>query len=141
MYPSSGQAGLRSLVFLAFTLALGILLLILACALDQNWWPMFLLFPYLLAPLPKVIGRVVEERTGGGFGGGSWDMGTGPSGMDWAYFFTSAFVVSGLGLISVLGHAEVVSTQATVLGVFSSICVFGSIFAYTHFFAAESDGF
>jgi hypothetical protein len=38
-----------------FNQATGLLLVILACALDKNWLPLVALSAYLLAPLPNLI--------------------------------------------------------------------------------------
>lgn len=61
--------------------------------------------------------------------------------MDFAYFLTSCFVVSGIALIAVLGHAMVISGQAVGLAVAGGIAVYAAIGTYIHVFGESSDGF
>jgi hypothetical protein len=43
------------ILILAFFLALGILAVILSCALFGNWLPLLVVLTYLIAPAPNVI--------------------------------------------------------------------------------------
>jgi hypothetical protein len=106
---------LKSIVLLAFGFALGILLLILSCALYQNWYPMLTLIPFFLSTLPSL------------------------SKEDIGYFFTSVFVVSGFGLVLVLNHALVISSSA--LGLALGACVFFnlSILGFMYTFNKDDD--
>ncbi|CAB4043140.1 leptin receptor gene-related -like, partial [Paramuricea clavata] len=54
------------IILLSFTGAIGILLVVLGCALPQYgiWWPFFVLMFYLLAPLPTIIANRLSESYG-----------------------------------------------------------------------------
>nr|ACO14858.1 Leptin receptor overlapping transcript-like 1 [Caligus clemensi] len=54
------MAGIKSLIALAFAGSMGFLFLLLSCALPQfqnNWTPMFVIFFYVLFPIPLLIAR------------------------------------------------------------------------------------
>ena len=87
----------KALILLAFAGSLGLMFLLLACALPQydNWWPLFVIVFYILAPLPYTIARRQREDLGGGSS----------SVMELAVFFTAGIVISSFGLPIVLAHA------------------------------------
>merc|ERR1712146_789021 len=87
----------------------GILMLVLACALPDydNYYPMFVLFTYVLVPIPTLLAK----RASGGYslsGGSEWHT-------DVARFFTAAFVVSGFGIPLVLFHHGTIALGAACL--------------------------
>jgi len=90
------MAGMKALVSLALAGSIGMTLIILACALPQyqKWWPFLVVILYLLAPIPTLIARRYTVRTG-----------SSNSSMDFAIFFTMAFVVSSFALPIVLARA------------------------------------
>ena len=53
------MAGIKTLVGLAFAAATGLMFLFLGCALPgyEKWWPLFILFFYVLSPVPYVMSR------------------------------------------------------------------------------------
>merc|ERR1711915_150607 len=76
--------------------------LVLACALyDNNWWPLFVLMFYFLAPVPLVCSRRVGDS--GGMGGSSNGC------LDFARFITVCIVVSAYALPIVLAKAPALS--------------------------------
>ena len=48
-------AGMKTILFLSFLLASGIICVILSCALFGNWLPLLVVLTYLVAPLPNAI--------------------------------------------------------------------------------------
>ncbi|XP_042233631.1 leptin receptor gene-related protein-like isoform X2 [Homarus americanus] len=89
---------MKALVTLAFSASIGLMFLILACALPEfnNWWPFFVLMFYVLAPVPIIIARRLSEDTGG----------SNPC-REMAYFVTAVLVVSAFGLPIVLARSPV----------------------------------
>jgi hypothetical protein len=49
------MAGMKTIIALAFLLALGILSVILSCALFGNWLPLIVVVTYLIAPIPNSV--------------------------------------------------------------------------------------
>ncbi|KAI9598433.1 vacuolar protein sorting 55 [Syncephalis fuscata] len=115
-----------------FCLACGLLLIILSCALYQNWWPVLVAVTYCLAPLPNMLctrygySDDIFVDTQMGFA-------------DAGYFLTSALVVSGLAMPMVLAHAGVIHTAAMIQSVVGGLLVYGTIVAYNHFFGQDDE--
>ncbi|KAI7888688.1 vacuolar protein sorting 55 [Mucor mucedo] len=115
------MAGLRTIIALAFVLAIGFLLVILSCALYYNWWPLLVVATYILAPLPNALcGRCAgEDDLMSDYNGGALDAG---------HFITGMFIVTGF-------------FPAMIMSISGGILVYGTIIAYTHFFAHQGDDF
>lgn len=73
-----------------------LMLLSLCCS---NWWPMFVLFFYVLSPIPTIIAKRLAD---------SYDS---PSSacVELCVFVTTGIVISSIGLPIVLAHTEIVS--------------------------------
>ncbi|KAI3661640.1 hypothetical protein MP638_002892 [Amoeboaphelidium occidentale] len=102
-------AELKYIIGLAFAMSLGILLLILSCALYNNWNPMFALIPFLLSPLPSYLftGQCCQSDD-------VFSMDDSSAGKDWGYFVTSVFVVSGFGVILVMAHVDIIGNISLI---------------------------
>ncbi|KAJ3383651.1 Vacuolar protein sorting-associated protein 55, partial [Lobulomyces angularis] len=61
------MAGFKTIISLSLILSIGILMSILSCALYNNWFPLFTIVAYLLAPFPNLICKRIAEH-GGDFG-------------------------------------------------------------------------
>ncbi|XP_035526370.1 leptin receptor gene-related protein-like [Morone saxatilis] len=59
------MAGIKALVGLSFSGAIGLTFLLLGCALEQygKYWPLFVLIFYILSPIPTFISRRVSDDT------------------------------------------------------------------------------
>jgi len=123
---------LAALVALAFSASLGLMFLILACALPQynNWWPFFVIMFYMLAPIPSLIARRASDSTGG----------SNPV-KEVAYFITAVIVVSAFGLPIVLARAPaampVISWGACGLVLAGNVVTFLTILGF--FIMADTD--
>jgi len=125
------MAGLKTIIGLAFELAVGFLLVILSGALYGNWWPLAVLLTWVLAPFPNPM-----------FSRGSSSYDYEPNGFkDFGQFLTAIFLVTGFALPLVLAHAEVITIPATIMSTMGSFLVYATIIAYLHFFANEGDEF
>ncbi|KAI8992134.1 vacuolar protein sorting 55 [Mycotypha africana] len=128
------MAGLRRIIALSFVLAIGFLLVILSCALYENWWPLFVVATYILAPLPNAICSRFDH---------TYDvlsMGNDNQGIvDAGQFITGIFIVTGFCLPSVLAHNEIITYPAMGMSIAGGLLVYGTIIAYTHFFSQQSE--
>ena len=120
------MAGIRALIGLAF---LGITFLVLGCALPQynNWWPMFVLFFYILSPVPSIISRRLAN---------SLDSASSAC-AELCIFLTTGIVISSLGLPLVLAHTSVIQWGACALVLCGNIVVFLTILGYFHVFGSD----
>jgi hypothetical protein len=149
-----------AIIALAFGLATGmlmgafyappimfLLLVILACALENNWYPLLAgAYRRSLCVLTKsaVLCACTDPQLANDamLRGGRYNVdGAQVSFIDFLHadilslssakdvgnFITSCFVVSGFGLILVLAHASVISVKAMALGLVGGIFVYGTI--------------
>jgi len=124
------MAGIKGLVTLAFLASLGVMFLILACALPRynNWWPLFVLFFYVAAPIPNMCGRRV--------GGGGALGGRASSCRDLGWFLTAVIVVSAFALPIVLCKSPadnpVIQPGACGLVLAGNVVTFATIFGFVY---------
>jgi len=92
------MAGVKALILLALSASIGLLFLVLGCALPSynNWWPLFVIIFYVLSPIPTVIARRFQAD----------DMASSSALTELAYFLTTGIVISAFGLPIVLAHAN-----------------------------------
>ena len=92
------MAGVKALITLALTASIGLLFLILACALPQfnNWAPFWVIVFYILLPIPSLLARRNKHES---------------SAEDLADFFTAGIVVCAFALPIVMSRAPVTVTQ------------------------------
>ncbi|GAA5853457.1 hypothetical protein JCM8547_002464 [Rhodosporidiobolus lusitaniae] len=128
------QAGLKTVVFLSFVLAISFLLVILSCALWSNWLPLLTAVIFAFAPLPNFLCARCS-----GADDFSADYSSGP--LDFGHFLTSCFLVSGVALPYVLAHAGVIATTAAWMSALGGAVGYGTIITYGHFFRIEVSEF
>lgn len=119
------------LIVLSFLLAGGFLLSILSCALYNSWWPLFVIFTYIFAPLPNMIcSRFQSDEI----------IGDEPSIMtDVGNFLTSIFIISGFGFSVVFFHAEMITQAAMIMSIIGGLMVYGTILAYSYLFSQSDE--
>ncbi|GAA5890926.1 hypothetical protein JCM6882_008858 [Rhodosporidiobolus microsporus] len=128
------QAGLKTIIFLSFVLAVSFLLVILSCALWSNWLPLLTAVIFALAPLPNFL----SSRCSGA-DDFSADYTSAP--LDLGHFLTSCFLVSGVALPFVLAHAGVIAPTAGWMSAAGGAVGYATIILYSHFFRLEINEF
>ncbi|TPX65489.1 hypothetical protein SpCBS45565_g05137 [Spizellomyces sp. 'palustris'] len=130
------MAGMKTIIGLAFLLATGILLVILSCALYENWLPLLVVLTYVLAPIPNMMCQRIAQ----GGGRDIWADSSDHRGiLEAGYFITAFFVVSGFGLPVVLAHANKIAFEAMILSFTGGLLVYGTILGYVHFFVTVEE--
>jgi len=127
-------AGLRTVIFLSFVLAVGFLLIILSCALWQNWLPLLVALTFVLAPLPNTLfghcrgddSFAAEESSGA---------------VDLGRFITAVIVITGFAFPLVLAHSDVIKMQACIMSIVGGGLVYGTILAYSQVFKEDNSEF
>ncbi|CAO3572064.1 unnamed protein product [Mortierella alpina] len=104
----------------------------MSCALYGNWWPLFVVATYVLAPLPNAIfGRCAgRDDPMSDYQGGFADAG---------YFLTGLMIITGFCLPVVLAHAQVITVPAMVMSISGGLLIYGTIISYSRFFAEEDE--
>ncbi|KIY72191.1 vacuolar protein sorting 55 [Cylindrobasidium torrendii FP15055 ss-10] len=126
-------AGLKTVILLSFVLAVGFLLIILSCALWQNWLPLLVALTFVLAPLPNAIFSHC------GHDDFSEYEHSGP--IDLGRFITSVVVITGFAFPIVLAHAAVITGGACVMSIVGGGLVYGTIVAYSAAFTQDESEF
>jgi len=126
------MGSVKALVILAFAGSIGLLFLVLGCALPQfnNWWPLFVIIFYILAPLPLVIAKRFQD-----------EMASSSAATELAMFLTTGIVISAFALPLILAHSgpPVIQWGAASLTMIGNIVCFLTILAY--FYAFRDDDF
>uniref|UniRef100_A0A8C2R2D9 Leptin receptor overlapping transcript-like 1 n=1 Tax=Capra hircus TaxID=9925 RepID=A0A8C2R2D9_CAPHI len=92
------MAGIKALISLSFGGAIGLMFLMLGCALPiyNQYWPLFVLFFYILSPIPYCIARRLVDDTDA----------MSNACKELAIFLTTGIVVSAFGLPIVFARAN-----------------------------------
>ncbi|KFD51023.1 hypothetical protein M514_08064 [Trichuris suis] len=91
------MATVKALIGLAFAGCVGLLFLVLGCALPMyNWYPLFVIIFYVLAPVPLTLAGRYQERA---------STGSAASCQDFALFLTAGIIVSAFSLPVVLARS------------------------------------
>ncbi|KAL7641333.1 UNVERIFIED_CONTAM: hypothetical protein RMT77_008472 [Armadillidium vulgare] len=117
------MANLKPIVCLSFMISVGLMFLILACALPQynNWWPFFVIVFYILSPVPTFISRRLDTE---------------PSSMgrSLAHFLTTGIVISSFALPIILArspyHNPVIDWGACFLALTGNVFIFVTILGF-----------
>mmetsp|Transcript_15838 Transcript_15838/g.40929 ORF Transcript_15838/g.40929 Transcript_15838/m.40929 type:complete len:130 (+) Transcript_15838:68-457(+) len=115
------SASTTGICCMAFFFTMGILMVVLGCALPEydNWYPLFVLITYILTPIPACA----ITRGDGGYGDG-----TGKE--DAMIFMTAALTVSGYGIPFVLYNNAVIAAGAAWLTIAGNTVIFSTTLAY-----------
>ncbi|KAI9346927.1 vacuolar protein sorting 55 superfamily [Obelidium mucronatum] len=128
--PSNPMA---AIIALAFSLSVGILLVVLSSALFNNWLPLLVVLTYILAPLPNWICKRLA-------GNSDYYSDDNNGILETGYFLTSVFVVSGFGLPLTLAHSGLITTMAMYLSLSGGLLIYFTILGYLKFFVTVDDG-
>ncbi|XP_076018484.1 leptin receptor gene-related protein-like [Genypterus blacodes] len=125
------MAGIKALVSLSFSGAIGLTFLLLSCALEQYgvYWPMFVLIFYILSPIPTFIARRLSDDTESGCNACK----------ELAYFFTTGIVVSAFGLPIVLARNYTIQWGACGLVMTGNAVIFLTILGFFFIFGRGDD--
>ncbi|MCJ1331185.1 Vacuolar protein sorting-associated protein 55 [Thelotrema lepadinum] len=125
-------AGLKTIIVLSFVLAIGFLLVILSCALDNNYLPLLVVATYVVAPLPNFIcGRCANPD--------DFMESAGNAIVDFGRWLTGFFVVMGIALPVLFQHSDLITIQATAMSIIGGLLIYGTIIAFTMFFQEEQE--
>ncbi|KAF8758624.1 Vacuolar protein sorting 55 [Rhizoctonia solani] len=128
-------AGLKTVILLAFVLAVGFLLIILSCALWNNWLPLLVGTATIrLAPLPNAIFSHCGSEDFTDYDGNN-------AAVDIGRFLTSIIVITAFALPLVLAHADVIKPTACGMAIVGGALVYGTILSYTAVFKTGEDEF
>ncbi|XP_055723495.1 leptin receptor gene-related protein-like [Salvelinus fontinalis] len=125
------MAGIKALVGLSFSGAIGLTFLLLSCALEQYgvYWPLFILFFYILSPIPTFISRRLSDDS---------DVASNAC-RELAYFLTTGIVVSAFALPIIMARGAVIQLGACGLVMAGNVFIFLTILGFFLVFGGEDD--
>ncbi|KAK6302350.1 leptin receptor gene-related protein [Coregonus clupeaformis] len=125
------MAGIKALVGLSFSGAIGLTFLLLGCALEQYgvYWPLFVLIFYVLSPIPTFISRRLSDDSDA----------TSNASRELAYFFTTGIVVSAFGLPIILARVALIQWGACGLVMAGNAVIFLTILGFFLVFGGGDD--
>lgn len=130
---------LNKIIFLSAVLAFGFLLILLSCALYNNWLPLWVIAIFLVAPLPNIILSSIETSRDN-FLTFSNDYGNNPSPLEEAAkIITGILIVSGISLPLTLYHTNLIGTGALFMSVAGGLIVYADIIVFIWFFSEHED--
>jgi len=116
--------------------AVGFLLLILSCALWNNWLPILVALIFFTAPFPNALAAACVRSSDF-----SAEYDNSSPIVDFGRFMTSLTIVIGFALPIVLAHAQVIHPVAAAMSIAGGGLVYGTISAYSAVFKQDSDEF
>ncbi|KAM6948138.1 leptin receptor gene-related protein [Aplochiton taeniatus] len=125
------MAGIKALVGLSFSGAIGLTFLLLGCALEQygDYWPLFVLIFYVMSPIPTFISRRLSDDS---------DAASNAC-RELAYFFTTGIVVSAFGLPIILARVQRIAWGACGLVMAGNVVIFLTILGFFLVFGGGDD--
>ncbi|KAG8509661.1 Leptin receptor overlapping transcript-like 1 [Galemys pyrenaicus] len=119
------------LISLSFGGAIGLMFLMLGCALPKynQYWPLFVLFFYILSPIPYCIARRLVDDTDA----------MSNACKELAIFLTTGIVVSAFGLPIVFARAHLIEWGACALVLTGNTVIFATILGFFLVFGSNDD--
>ncbi|CAO2611876.1 Leptin receptor overlapping transcript-like 1 [Lemmus lemmus] len=127
----TAMAGIKALISLSFGGAIGLMFLMLGCALPiyNQYWPLFVLFFYILSPIPYCIARRLVDDTDA----------MSNACKELAIFLTTGIVVSAFGLPVVFARAHLIEWGACALVLTGNTVIFATILGFFLVFGSNDD--
>ncbi|NP_001187741.1 leptin receptor gene-related protein [Ictalurus punctatus] len=125
------MAGIKALVSLSFSGALGLTFLFLGCALEQFgvYWPLLVVIFYVISPLPYFISTRLGDDT---------DSSSNTC-RELSHFLTTGIVISAFGLPIVLARVELIKWGACGLVMAGNGVIFITILGFFLVFGGGDD--
>lgn len=134
---------LNKIIFLSAFLASGFLLILLSCALYNNYHTLWVILIFLLAPLPNLIANSIELARDYNFltfndYGNSNDSTQSPL-QEFGKYITGFLTVSGIALPLTFYHCGLIELGATIMSIIGGLIVYSDIIILIWFFNTEEE--
>lgn len=128
---------LNKIIFLAAFLASGFLLILLSCALYNNYKPLWVILIFMVAPLPNIIAGAIDSARDD-FLTFNNDSTSNPV-KDFCGSLTGFWIVSGVALPLTLYHSNLIELGSMVMSIVGGLIVYGDIVAFIWFFSENEE--
>ena len=127
----------QQITFISFGLTVSLLFLLLACTLENNWYPMIILIPLFMIPIPFIFlknGNLEDPGHGNLDGIAYIHL---PSFM---LFFLGGILVCPIAIPSVMVHVGTINLDAGLYTIASAIVLYACSIGYSYITASSSSG-
>ena len=128
---------LTKIISLSGFLALGFLLSILSCALFHNYYPVFDIAIFLIAPIPNSL--FGKSSSGSSYSTSDFMLDESGNEHDFAHFLTGVLVTSGFALPVVFTHCNLINSVACVMAMLGGFIIYSSVVIFSWFFKRSWD--
>ncbi|QSZ29442.1 hypothetical protein DSL72_003956 [Monilinia vaccinii-corymbosi] len=125
-------AGLKTIISLSFILALGFLLVILSCALFNQYLPLLVVLTFMLAPIPNFLASHCASPD-------DFSDSSSSSIIDLGRFCTGFLCMMGVALPAVLAHSHVITVPAMVMSITGGVLIYGTVISFGMFFQEDAE--
>lgn len=122
---------LTKIISLSGFLALGFLLVILSCALFHNYYPLFDILVFLLAPVPNALFSKSNADNANFMSDNVSNT------QDTGSFLTGVLVTSGLALPFVFYHCQLIGSLSCIMCTLGGLIIYSSIVVFSWFFRSS----
>lgn len=130
---------LNKIIFLSALLASGFLLILLSCALFNNYQPLWVILIFLMAPLPNILANSIENSRDD-FLTFSNDHNNNPTGLqEVCKYLTGILIVSGISLPLVLFRCNIIQLGSMIMSIIGGLIVYIDIIIFIWFFSEEEE--
>ncbi|KAG0663409.1 Vacuolar protein sorting-associated protein 55 [Maudiozyma exigua] len=124
---------LTKIISLSGFLALGFLLVILSCALFHNYYPLYDILIFLLAPIPNSL------FSKSSYSSSDFMSEASNNGSDLAHFLTGMLVTSGIALPVVFYHCDLIGSISCTMSMLGGLIIYSSVVIFSWFFHSNWD--
>lgn len=128
---------LNKIIFLSAVLALGFLLILLSCALYNNYHPLWVILIFLLAPLPNIVASSVANSRDNFL---TFQDNNAPLAfLEFCGTLTGFLVVLGIALPLTFYHCGTIGLGSMIMSMIGGLIVYADIIIFIWFFSEESE--
>ncbi|EPY53485.1 vacuolar sorting protein Vps55 [Schizosaccharomyces cryophilus OY26] len=128
------MSDLKKIIGLSSVLAIGFMLVILSGALYRNWYPLLIVIPFLLAPLPQFL----TERYSSSH---DFLQEEDRNLLDFGRFVFGATISTGFALPIVFVNVSLTNTPAAIMSCVGGFIIFMVITIYSQAFTIHEEEF
>lgn len=130
---------LNKIIFLSAFLAFGFLLILLLCALFNNWHPLWVIAVFLFAPLPNIILASIENNKDDFLTFSNDHTNTPLPIQEFAKFLTGLLIVSGVALPLTFFHCNLIELGSMLMSIIGGLIVYSDICVFIWFFSENEE--
>ncbi|KAG7663457.1 uncharacterized protein J8A68_003004 [[Candida] subhashii] len=130
---------LNKIIFLSAFLASGFLLILLSCALFNNYKPLWVILIFLLAPLPNIFADTVESNRDSFLTFNDHENGSSTPLQEFCKYITGFLIVSGIALPITFYHTRLIELGSMIMSMIGGLIVYSDIVLFIWFFSHEEE--